>query len=152
MSSTSSAAVSVTLAADGKNWKDWIKQIINYASADNAFKVLDGKACPSFDATDDKYNVTPLHQPSYLSDALPSEVAAEMTRIHKINKALRDLNEDARRSEREDETAYNMWVARDARLQNTILSSIKKPHVAQIRASQTANAMYRALKELNCRM
>jgi hypothetical protein len=115
-SSTSSTAVSVKLAADGRNWKDWIKQICNFASSEGAFCVLDGGACPRFDPLDTKYDITPLLRPSYANDALPSVINTEMTRVATYNSALRDLNEDARRSEKKDEAAYNLWVARDARL------------------------------------
>jgi hypothetical protein len=53
---TSKTTVSVTLRADGKNWKDWIKQLTNYAAAEGAFCVLDSAACPTFDDSDTKYN------------------------------------------------------------------------------------------------
>jgi hypothetical protein len=115
-SSTSSTAVSVKLAADGRNWKDWIKQIVNFALSEGAFRILDGGACPRFDSLDTKYDITPLIRLSYASDALPSVINVEMTRVANYNSALRDLNEDARRLKKEDEAAYNLWVARDARL------------------------------------
>jgi hypothetical protein len=105
--STSSTAVSVTLVADGRNWKDWIKQISNFASSGGAFRILDGDACPRFDALDSKYNITSLVRPSYASNALPSVINKEMTRAATYNSALRNLNEDARRSKKEDEAAHN---------------------------------------------
>ncbi|KAF2022529.1 hypothetical protein EK21DRAFT_119662 [Setomelanomma holmii] len=46
------------IEADGKNWKDWIKQLTNYAAADNAFKVLNGSTYPEYDSTDTKYTVS----------------------------------------------------------------------------------------------
>ena len=93
---TSSTAVTVRLAADGKNWKDWIKQIVNYASADSAFAILDGSRCPSYDASSPKYNIEPLFKPTYDRNATPDMIEAEVTRIAKLNKALRVLNDDAR--------------------------------------------------------
>lgn len=147
--STSSTAVSVKLAADGRNWKDWIKQITNFASSEGAFRVLDGGACPPFDTLDTKYSTTPLIRPSYASDALPSVIAAEMRRVGEYNTALRDLNDVARRLRKDDEAAYNLWVARDARLQNTILSSIEKSLITQVRTCTSASAMYVTLKDLN---
>jgi hypothetical protein len=55
-------------------------------------------------------------RPSYANDALPSIINTEIARVATYNSALRDLNEDARRSKKKDKAAYNLWVARDARL------------------------------------
>jgi hypothetical protein len=43
---SSSAAVTIRLSSDGKNYKDWIKQLTNYAATENAVAVLDGPARP----------------------------------------------------------------------------------------------------------
>ncbi|KAI1558948.1 hypothetical protein PtrEW7m1_012062, partial [Pyrenophora tritici-repentis] len=59
------------------------------------------------------------------------------------------FNNEARQLLKEDKLALDSWVARDARLQNTILSSIDKPLVAQVRTCPTAHDMYKALKDLN---
>ncbi|KAI1519598.1 Retrotran-gag-2 domain containing protein [Pyrenophora tritici-repentis] len=59
------------------------------------------------------------------------------------------FNNEARQLLKEDKLALDLWVARDARLQNTILSSIDKPLVAQVRTCPTAHDMYKALKDLN---
>ncbi|KAF1947377.1 hypothetical protein EJ02DRAFT_480800 [Clathrospora elynae] len=61
---TSNTTVSVTLRADGKNWKDWIKQLTNYAANKGAFRVLDGAACPTFDDGDTKYDQMDLLTPA----------------------------------------------------------------------------------------
>jgi hypothetical protein len=41
---SSSAAVTIRLSSDGKNYKDRIKQLTNYAATENAVAVLDGPA------------------------------------------------------------------------------------------------------------
>jgi hypothetical protein len=144
----SSTAVSVRLAADGKNWKDWVKQLSNAAASDNAFTILDRAERPDFDPSLRKYTLYTLVQadPSKVS---PDEVQDEVDRTIRLNKNLRILNDDARLLKKEDELAYNQWVQRDARLQNTILSSVDKALLPQIRNSMKAYDMYLILKELN---
>jgi hypothetical protein len=144
-----STSITIKLAADGKNWRDWSKQLINCASADSAFKVLEGSARPTFDATDSRYNLTALFRPDYQQSATPNDIINETKQVATLNKAVTPINDDARTQKKEDELRYNQWVARNARLQNTILSSIDKPLVAQVRMCTTADDMYKALKDLN---
>ncbi|KAI1509284.1 Reverse transcriptase domain protein [Pyrenophora tritici-repentis] len=147
---TSSTAVTARLAADGKNWKDWIKQLINYAAADGAVAVLDGAPRPEFDATDDKYRITAMQRPiTHPLGTSTDVIQAELDRVGKLNKTIGPFNNEARQLLKEDKLALDSWVARDARLQNTILSSIDKPLVAQVRTCPTAHDMYKALKDLN---
>ncbi|KAI1577617.1 hypothetical protein PtrEW7m1_005830, partial [Pyrenophora tritici-repentis] len=129
---TPSTAVTARLAADGKNWKDWIKQLINYAAADGAVAVLDGAPRPEFDATDDKYRITAMQRPiTHPLGTSTDVIQAELDRVGKLNKTIGPFNNEARQLLKEDKLALDSWVARDARLQNTILSSIDKPLVAQ---------------------
>jgi hypothetical protein len=138
----------VRLSADGKNWKDWVKQLSNAAASDNAFTILDGAERPNFDPSLCKYTLYTLVQadPSKVSLA---EVEDKVDRTIRLNKNLRILNDDARLLKKEDELAYNQWVQRDARLQNTIMSSVDKALLPQIRNSTKAYDMYLVLKELN---
>jgi hypothetical protein len=144
----SSTSVTVRLAADGRNWKDSIKQMTNAAAADNAFTILDGKSCPDYDSTLPKYRLQNLIQPDQ-EKLSPDFIEEELHRIGKLNKSLRAINDDARQLKKEDEQAANQWIARDTRLQNTILSSVDKALLPQIRNSSTAHSMYLVLKELN---
>jgi hypothetical protein len=59
------------------------------------------------------------------------------------------LNDEARLLKKEAEQAYQNWVARDARLQNTILSSIDNALKPQVRGKTNAHDMYTVLRELN---
>ena len=146
---TSSTSITIKLAADGKNWRDWNKQLVNCASADNAFSVLSGSARPQFDSTDDQYKLTILFRPDYQVGATPEAIITETDRVGKLNKTIRAINDEARAIKKEDEDKYTRWVARDARLQNTILSSIEKPLVAMIRMCTTAFDMHKTLQDLN---
>ncbi|KAF1830851.1 hypothetical protein BDW02DRAFT_506637 [Decorospora gaudefroyi] len=148
-STTSKTTVSVTLRADGKNWKDWIKQLTNYAAAEGAFRVLDGAACPDFDDSAKKYKQMDLLSP-VLSDGMTREqVHAAWSTAEDTNKLLRPFNDDLRRRKEDDQRAHDQWVSRDARLQNTILSSIVSSLVPQVRNCTTASDMHKVLKELN---
>jgi hypothetical protein len=144
-----SSSVSVKLTADGKNWKDWIKQLTNYAAAENAFGVLDGKARPDFDPTHGQYAELPLTIPTPAATLSQAQKEAEYDRAHKTNKGLIIINNDNRRQLERDRAAHDNWVKADARLQNVILSSIDKALLPQVRDRVTAHAMYTALKELN---
>lgn len=147
---TSSPSVTVRLAADGKNWKDWIKQITNYAATENATAVFDGDARPQFDPTNSKYALQSLIKPDLsLPNMSPNDIAQEIEKAGKLNVHIRPLNDDARRLKKDDEDRLNACVSRDAKFQNTILSSIDKALIPQVRGCDTANAMYRVLKELN---
>jgi hypothetical protein len=146
---TSKTTVSVTLRADGKNWKDWIKQLTNYAAAEGAFRVLDGAACPTFDDGDTKYDQVDLLTPALNAGMSQHQVRAAWSTAEDTNKLLRPYNEDVRRRKEDDRRAHEQWVSRDARLQNTILSSIALSLVPQVRNCSTANDMYKVLKELN---
>jgi hypothetical protein len=56
-SQVSLTVISVRLSADRKNWKDWNKQLLNYASSDKALLILKGSKCPKFDLLSDTYKV-----------------------------------------------------------------------------------------------
>jgi hypothetical protein len=73
----------------------------------------------------------------------------EFQHVSALNADYRLLKDDARLLKKEAEQAYNNWVARDARLQNTILSSIDNALKPQVRGKATAHDMYIALTELN---
>jgi hypothetical protein len=146
--STSKTTVSVTLRVDGKNWKDWIKQLINYAAAEGDFRVLDGAACPTFDDGDTKYDEVDLLTPALNAGMSQHQVRAAWSTAEETNKLLRPYNEDVRRRKEDDRRAHEQWVSRDARLQNTILSSIVPSLVPQVCNCSTANDMYKVLKEL----
>jgi hypothetical protein len=152
MSSTttlSSTAVSVRLAADGKNWKDWNKQVINYAASDNAFSILDGAACPAYDPLSVRYRIETYDTGSIRDEMSETQKKNEFKRVSALNANYRILNDEARLLKKEAEQAYTNWVARDARLQNTILSSIDNALKPQVRGKATAHDMYTALRELN---
>ncbi|KAG9377765.1 rve domain containing protein [Pyrenophora tritici-repentis] len=130
---TSSTAVTARLAADGKNWKDWIKQLINYAAADGAVAVLDGAPRPEFDATDDKYRITAMQRPiTHPLGTSTDVIQAELDRVGKLNKTIGPFNNEARQLLKEDKLALDSW-----------------PLVAQVRTCPTAHDMYKALKDLN---
>ena len=114
--STSKTTVSVTLRADGKNWKDWIKQLTNYAAAEGAFRVLDGAACPTFDESNTKYDQMDLLTPALSAGMTPQQVRAAWSTAEDTNTLLRPYNDDLRRRKEDDQRAYEQWVSRDARL------------------------------------
>ncbi|KAH4914581.1 hypothetical protein HBI57_078750 [Parastagonospora nodorum] len=146
----SSIGITARLATDGKNWKDWVKQLVNYAAADGAVDVLDGAARPDFDPTLNKYRITALQRttahPAGTSETI---IQADFDRVGKLKKAIAPFNSEARHLLKEDKLALDQWVARDARLQNTILSSIANTLASQVRTCPTAHDMYKALKKLN---
>jgi hypothetical protein len=137
------------LRADGKNWKDWTKQLTNYAAAEGAFRVLDSAACPTFDDSDTKYNQMDLLTPALSAGMTQQQVRAAWSTAKDTNKLLQLYNQDVRRCKKEDRRAYEQWVLRDARLQNTILSSIVPSLVPQVCNCPTSNNMYKVLKKLN---
>jgi hypothetical protein len=55
--------MTVTLKVDGKNWKDWNKQILNCAAADGASALLQGQDAPPYDETDTQYKTYNLLTP-----------------------------------------------------------------------------------------
>jgi hypothetical protein len=87
--------------------------------------------------------------PNHKQGSTEADIAAEVERVGKLNKAIHPINSESRQAQKEDELRYNQWVARDARLQKTILSSIEKPLVTQVRMCTTSNDMYKTLKDLN---
>ncbi|KAF1939696.1 hypothetical protein EJ02DRAFT_351691, partial [Clathrospora elynae] len=147
--STSSALVTVRLAADGRNRKDWTKQLSNYAASEGATAVLQNGTQPEFDFNQAQYRPVALIQVDHDTTWTKTQRDTEALRVLKINKLNRLINEDARALKKEDEKTLAKWVARDARLQNTILSSIDRSLTAQVRACSSVNAMYLVLKELN---
>jgi hypothetical protein len=99
---TSKTTVSVTLQADGKNWKDWIKQLTNYAAAKGAFSVLDGAVCPTFDDGDDKYDQMDLLTPVLSAGMTRQQVRAAWSTTKDTNKLLRPYNKDVQRCKEDD--------------------------------------------------
>jgi hypothetical protein len=150
-SQVSSTAISVKLSADGKNWKDWNKQLLNYASSDGALLILKGSKCPKFDPLTDTYEVKTYEQtdPTVLEAATETQKKNEYDRVSRVNALLKYHNDEARIRKKEDEQAYDHWISRDARLQNSILSSIHESIKPQVRHKATAAAMYDVLKDLN---
>ena len=151
-SQVSSTAISVKLSADGKNWKDWNKQLLNYASSEGALLILKGSKCPIFDPLSDTYEVKTyeLTDPKTLEDATTdTQRRNEYDRVSRVNGLLKYHNDEARIRKREDEQANDHWVSRDARLQNSILSSIHESIKPQVWHKATAAAMYNVLKDLN---
>jgi hypothetical protein len=67
----------------------------------------------------------------------------------RVNALLKYHNNEAHIRKREDEQAYDHWISCDARLQNSILSSIHKLIKPQVWHKATAAAMYDVLKDLN---
>jgi hypothetical protein len=55
-----STSITIKLTADGKNWKDWSKQRINYTSADSTYKVLKGLTHSYYNSISDRYTITPM--------------------------------------------------------------------------------------------
>jgi hypothetical protein len=152
MSSTttlSSTAVSVRLAADGKNWNDWNKQVINYAASDNAFTILDGAACPAYDPLSIRYRIETYDTGTIRDDMSDTQKRNEFQRVSALNANYQLLNDEAHLLKKEAEQAYTNWVARDARLQNTIHSSIDNALKPQVQGKATAHDMYTAFRELN---
>ncbi|KAF1347421.1 hypothetical protein EJ07DRAFT_142416 [Lizonia empirigonia] len=150
-SQVSSTAISVKLSVDGKNWKDWNKQLLNYASSDGALLILKGSNCPTFDPLSDAYKVETykLTDPKVLEDtATETQKKTEYDRVSRVNALLKYHNDEARIRKREDEQAYEHWVSRDARFQNSILS-IHESIKPQVRHKATAAVMYNVLKDLN---
>jgi hypothetical protein len=72
-SNYASSPVTVQLAPDGKNWKDWIKQISNYAAGDNAFAILDGATCSTYDHLDERYILQTLVNPNIRDTMTPDQ-------------------------------------------------------------------------------
>jgi hypothetical protein len=141
--------MTVTLKADGKNWKDWNKQILNCAAADGASALLQGQDAPPYDETDARYKTYNLLTPVLQATMTNAEIGTELKRVEDHNKYLRPLNKDARQLQDVDRIARERWVTRDARLQNLILSSIDKSLTPQVRSATAAYDMYMTLKELN---
>jgi hypothetical protein len=73
----------------------------------------------------------------------------EFQHVSALNANYQLLNDEARLLKKEAEQAYTNWVACDARLQNTILSSIDNALKPQVQRKATAHDMYTALRELN---
>jgi hypothetical protein len=139
----------VRLAADGKNWKDWNKQLINYAAADGAFAILDGGKCPSYNPLSLSFVIQTYESPQDTSGQTNSQKKAELERVSQINANYKLLNDEARLLKKEAKQAHQNWVACDARLQNTILSSNDNALKPQVRGKTNAHDMYTVLRELN---
>jgi hypothetical protein len=80
---------------------------------------------------------------------LEAQIDTETNRIYKLNKGLIALNANNQQLRADNHMVYENWVAKDGKLQNTILSSINTALVPQIRDCNSANAMQVILKELN---
>ncbi|KAF1934673.1 hypothetical protein EJ02DRAFT_318242, partial [Clathrospora elynae] len=145
-----SSNVSITLRADGKNWKDWDKQLCNCAMAISAATVLTEGTIPHYDEASGLYTQLDLTQPN-LSDSTmtPAQIMAELQRVEEINKYMRPVNKDRKERNDTDRKAREDWLVRDARLQNIILSSVDKALTSQLRSCNTAYGMHTLLNQLN---
>ena len=113
--------------------------------------ILKGSKCPKFDPLTDTYEVKTYEQPdpTILEAATETQKKTEYDRVSRVNALLKYHNDEARIQKKEDEQAYEHWVSRDARLQNSILSSIHESIKPQVRHKATAAAMYDVLRDLN---
>ena len=110
LSQVSSTAISVKLSADGKNWKDWNKQLLNYALSDRALLILKGLKCPQFDPLSDTYRVKTykLTDPKVFEEATTkTQKKNEYDRATQVNALLKYHNNKARIRKKEDKQAYN---------------------------------------------
>jgi hypothetical protein len=88
-SQVSSTAISVRLSADGKNWKDRDKQLLNYASSNGALLILKGSKCSKFDLLSDIYKVKMYEQTKVFEDtATKTQKKTEYDRILRVNALL----------------------------------------------------------------
>jgi hypothetical protein len=112
--------------------------------------ILKGSKCSKFDLLSDTYEVKMYEQTKVFEDtATETQKKTEYDCVLQVNALLKYHNDEARIRKREDEQAYDHWISRDARLQNSILSSIHKSIKPQVRHKATAAAMYDILKDLN---
>jgi hypothetical protein len=125
MSTSSKTSMTVTLKVDGKNWKDWNKQMLNCAAADGASALLQGQDAPLYDETDTRYKTYNLLTPALQVKMTNAEIGAELERVESHNKYLRPLNMDARQLQDVDRTARERWVTRDARLRTSSSHQLK---------------------------
>ncbi|KAF1945553.1 hypothetical protein EJ02DRAFT_314618, partial [Clathrospora elynae] len=142
--------VSIALRADGKNWKDWDKQLCKCATAISAAAVLTEGTIPHYDEASSLYTQLDLIQPN-LSDSTmtPAQIMAELQRVEEINKYMRPVNKDCKERNDIDRKAREDWLVRDARLQNIILSSVDKALKSQLWSCSTAYGMHTVLNQLN---
>jgi hypothetical protein len=142
--------ISIVLRADGKNWKDWDKQLRNCATAIGATAVLTKGTVPHYDETSALYKQLNLVPPN-LSDPTmtPAQITIELHRVEEINKYMRPVNKDRKERHDEDYKAREDWLVRDARLQNIILCSVDKALTSQLRLCTSACDMHTVLNELN---
>ncbi|KAI1544902.1 rve domain containing protein, partial [Pyrenophora tritici-repentis] len=120
-----------------------------YAATRNAFRILDGLLCPTFEPDDDKYTILELKSPISVAGQTSEEAQKALGNCATVNRNVRDYNAEARTLRAKDESKYNNWITRDAELQNTIMSSIMPTLIPYVRVCDSANAMYTVLKELN---
>ena len=92
----SSTGITARLATDGKNWKDWVKQLVNYAAADGAVNVLDSAARPDFNPTLDKYRITALQRTAvHPAGTSETTIQADLNQVSKLNKTIAPFNSEA---------------------------------------------------------
>jgi hypothetical protein len=108
-SQVSSTAISVKLSADGKNWKDWNKQLLNYALSNGALLILKGSRCPKFDPLTKTYEVKTYERtdPAVLETATETQKRNEYDHVSRVNALLKYHNDEARIRKKEDEQAYD---------------------------------------------
>jgi hypothetical protein len=88
--------------------------------------ILKGSRCPKFNLLTETYEVKTYKRtdPAVLETATKTQKRNEYNRVSRVNALLKYHNDEARIRKKEDKQAYNHWVSRDARLQNSILSLI----------------------------
>jgi hypothetical protein len=123
---------------------------LNYAPSNGALLILKGSKCSKFDLLSDIYKVKMYEQTKVFEDtATKTQKKTEYDRVLQVNALLKYHNNEAHIQKREDEQAYDHWISCDARLQNSILSSIHELIKPQVWYKATAAAMYGVLKDLN---
>jgi hypothetical protein len=115
-----SSPVTVRLDPDGKNWKDRIQQISNYAAGDNVFAVLHGASCPTYDHLDERYILQTLVNP---------------------NKHLKPFNDEVRSLMKDDKERFNRWVSDGKHKFCHCVISTRRRVKACIKLSEPAKAL-----------
>lgn len=149
---TSSPSVNVTakLRSDGKNWKDWKKQVLNAATAMNAAGVLDGTVQrPQFNPSDAAWELHELYHPVITKRMTRDQIMEETKKVYEFNQYIRPLNDDKVKAREAAESEHRLWGIRDAQLQNLLMSSVDTTLSNTIHSHQSAYTMYKALKDLH---
>ncbi|KAF2174769.1 hypothetical protein K469DRAFT_463474, partial [Zopfia rhizophila CBS 207.26] len=144
------SSLTTKLAADGKNWKDWSKQVENWAVAHKALPILKGKlARPSYNPGDTSWMLHTEEQPKLTTTMDAAGKLAEFKRCEEYNKNVRPLNESTRKAKERAQKEHDDWAIRDAELQNTIIATVDSALATTIRSCLSAAEMYKTVGELN---